>query len=321
MYGLRFAARAVSRPLCSMLVDSKHRRSWHCPNLANMSDTDAPQELVAAVLMSLVHAKPVLISPAYNFYETEVQISAVLDALTQRWREQRLVVKCKASTSWSTIQDAISACTPFSGLLIKNVDKLPAEVQIALANELMHPHSVISALMQTSVVLLSAKSPENSLQPGLCRHILMQEFLGPDDDFTSVELQHRHGIDEPMLLKLRQTASEVVIIPELLGYMQDIMVFLRNYRFAHVGVNPHAAQHLELVVRSLCMLSGSAFATPSIIKDAVRLVLPLQIRLLHYTEEPSLKLGGDLSAARVLRNEVNEVIVVESILKEIPIPI
>lgn len=286
-----------------------------------MSDSDAPQELVAAVLIALVHAKPVLISPAYNFYETEPQISSVLSALTQNWKSHPLTVKCKSNTKWEEISEAIEQCPSYSAILIKNIDKLPASVQIQIAEELMRPQSTLSRVLLNSAVIFSAKYPENNIDTRLCRHILMQEFLGPDDDYTSVELQQHAGLSEEMLVKLRKDVSNVVIVPELIGYMQDILVFIRNYRFTRVGMNPHASLHLELVVRSLCILSGSTFATPSLIKDAVRLVLPLQLRLLHYAEEPSLKLGGNVGVARMLRNEVNEVIVIESVLKEIPAPL
>ena len=285
-----------------------------------MSEKEVPQELVAAILVSFINSQPVLISQIYDFYDTETQICQVLDTLTQNWTENN-VLNCKSVLTFQDIKNIIKDKPPFTGLLFKNIDKLSHSVQCELAEELMHPHGELNALLKTSVLVFSSECPDNTIDPSLTRHIVLQETIGPSEDYTTlVELPSITVLNDTVLSQMRDAAKKICIVPELLGYMQDIIIFIRNNRFSRVGLNPNASLFLDQVTRSLCVLRGSKFATPMMIKDAARLVLPLQMRLSHYSEEPSLMYGGDMSVARVLRNEVNEVIILETLLKEIPVP-
>ncbi len=129
---------------------------------------------------------------------------------------------------------------------------------------------------------LGAQSPERQLEQGV-----VQPVLGPKE-----------------LEELRPTLEAVTLRDELVQYMVDIVRRTRAHESILVGAGPRATQSLVLATRALSCIEKRDYVTPD---DVKRLAIPVLAHRLIL--RPEYEIEG-LS--------INEV--VESILKEIPVP-
>jgi len=105
-------------------------------------------------------------------------------------------------------------------------------------------------------------------------------------------------------LRCRDLLRSLTVRDEVAGYVLDVVRATRTHHAVQLGAGPRAAQALVLAVRACAAVSGRDFVTPD---DVRRMAVPvLEHRLII---QPDFEIEG-----------VTAVEVIDSILREIPVP-
>jgi MoxR-like ATPase len=111
-------------------------------------------------------------------------------------------------------------------------------------------------------------------------------------------------VDENNLPRLRAALNEVLVKPELLTYLVDIIRETRKHDSVLVGAGPRATQALLLASRAHAALNGRDFVTPDDVRVLVQPILEHRVML-----RPEFEIEG---------TEI--VTIVRQILEKIPVP-
>lgn len=291
-------------------------------NQADPELRTAPQDLVIAVLIALTHRRPVLITSIHHLHQLEFQIEHIGKALGKTFDPNLCVVTSSPELSWPELEAKFSEL-PESIILLRRIEHLSLEVQLQLGYALMQESPIPKMFLATSPLIFTSSGLPNKLHPFLQRQILLRRSLDTMCNETPSLVLPSH-LDpteiSSQIYSIRKDVSSVTIVPELLRYIQDILIFVRTHRLVRVGVGPQAASDLELLIRTLCVLQGKSFATPLIIKEAARLALPMHVHLCDPADEPSLEYGGDLNLIKEWIKEWDGDVIVDSVLDEVPVP-
>jgi len=283
----------------------------------------APRDLVQAVLISLIHPRPILISTKSNSQYVERQTETVVEALLGSFKRSLGVVPCHEDVTWPLLTDRLAACQS-SALILRNVERLPQSVQLHLGYAMMQPDRTLEKFITNSALILTTRAPIETLHPYLRRQILLKIDLGSGDDLFMVEVPAQLPSEktnlEKALSQIRAAIGQIMVVPELVRYIHDIVIFVRTHRLARMGLKPQAATDFETLTRTLCVLQGRKFATPTVIKQAARLSLPVHVRLISPEDEPSLQYGGDLDTAREWIKVWDGDVLIDSVLEQVQVP-
>lgn len=282
----------------------------------------APQDLVMVVLIALTHNRPVLITSLHHLRRLEIQIQLIGESLGKAFNPDLCVVTCSPELAWPELETKFSEISG-SIMLLRRIEYLSLEVQLQLGYALMQESPILKQFLATSPLIFTSKGLPEKLHPFLRRQILLRQSL----DLLSYESPSlvlpdhlkASGISS-QTTAIRQNISSITIVPELIRYIKDILLFVRTHRLVRVGIGPQAASDLELLIRTLCVLQGKSFATPLIIKEAARLALPIHVHLCDPGDEPSLQYGGDINLIKVWIKEWDGDVLVDSVLDEVPVP-
>jgi MoxR-like ATPase len=134
---------------------------------------------------------------------------------------------------------------------------------------------------------------------------LAERMLGDDAPETvlsrgSVETV----VNETNLPRLRMTLKQVLVKPELLSYLVDIVRETRKHDSVLVGAGPRATQALLLASRAHAALNGRDYVTPDDVRVLVQPILEHRVVL-----RPEFEIEG---------TEI--VTIVRQILEKIPVP-
>jgi MoxR-like ATPase len=134
---------------------------------------------------------------------------------------------------------------------------------------------------------------------------LAQRMLGDEaPEKVLADGQVQAVIQEPDLLQLRATLPQILIKPELIQYLVDLIRESRLHESVLVGAGPRATQSLLLASRANAAIDGRDFVTPD---DIRTLALPiLEHRLVL---RPEFELEGTSAGS-----------VVQKILEKVPVP-
>jgi MoxR-like ATPase len=130
--------------------------------------------------------------------------------------------------------------------------------------------------------MLSQNAPEAVLESGM-----VQEVVSEDN-----------------LERLRSTLSEVLVKPELIGYLVDIVRETRQHESVLVGAGPRAIQALLLASRANAAIDGRDFVTPDDIRTLANGVLEHRLIL-----RPEFEIEG-----------TDALSVIRKILDKVPVP-
>jgi MoxR-like ATPase len=111
-------------------------------------------------------------------------------------------------------------------------------------------------------------------------------------------------VHEEDLPRLREALTQVLVKPELLTYLVDLIRETRNHDSILVGAGPRAIQSLLLASRAHAALDGRDFVTPDDVRTLFQPVLEHRLIL-----RPEFELEG---------TEIN--VVVRRILEKVPVP-
>jgi MoxR-like ATPase len=98
----------------------------------------------------------------------------------------------------------------------------------------------------------------------------MIDETSPETTLASGAVQSVISADD--LLRLRHALNGILIRPDILGYMVDLVRGTRHHDTVLIGAGPRATQSLLLASQAQAALSGRDFVTPDDIK---RMALPV----------------------------------------------
>jgi MoxR-like ATPase len=111
-------------------------------------------------------------------------------------------------------------------------------------------------------------------------------------------------VSEDQLERLRNTLAEVLIKPELIAYLVDIVRETRQHESVLVGAGPRATQALLLASRANAAIDGRDFVTPDDIRTLANGILEHRLIL-----RPEFEIEG-----------TDPLSVVRKILDKVPVP-
>ncbi len=130
--------------------------------------------------------------------------------------------------------------------------------------------------------MLSQNAPEKVLESGVVQQV----------------------VSEDQLERLRHTLSEVLIKPELIAYLVDIVRETRRHDSVLVGAGPRATQALLLAGRANAAIDGRDFVTPDDIRTLANGILEHRLIL-----RPEFEIEG-----------TDALSVIRKILDQVPVP-
>jgi len=130
--------------------------------------------------------------------------------------------------------------------------------------------------------MLSQNAPEKVLESGVVQQV----------------------VSEDQLERLRHTLSEVLIKPELIAYLVDIVRETRRHDSVLVGAGPRATQALLLAGRANAAIDGRDFVTPDDIRTLANGILEHRLIL-----RPEFEIEG-----------TDTLSVIRKILDQVPVP-
>jgi MoxR-like ATPase len=142
--------------------------------------------------------------------------------------------------------------------------------------------------------------PERAEELDLANRMLSQN--APEKVLESGVIQQ--VVSEDQLERLRNTLSEVVIKPELIAYLVDIVRETRRHDSVLVGAGPRATQALLLAGRANAAIDGRDFVTPDDIRTLANGILEHRLIL-----RPEFEIEG-----------TDTLSVIRKILDQIPVP-
>jgi MoxR-like ATPase len=111
-------------------------------------------------------------------------------------------------------------------------------------------------------------------------------------------------VSENQLERLRNTLSEVLVKPELIAYLVDIVRGTRQHESVLVGAGPRATQALLLASRANAAIDGRNFVTPDDIRTLAKGILEHRLIL-----RPEFEIEG-----------TDTLSVIRKILDKVPVP-
>lgn len=284
------------------------------------SSTNAvPQELVVLAIVALINPRPVLLKEDSRALLVEKQLRSVVESLCN----EPVIVTCDSSLKWEDIANLIEQAMG-KYLVLQRVNHLSRDVELKLGYALVQPDPVLREFLHESALIFTTTESLDKMNQFLRKHIVYkQDTSAIDVDSVLVEPPHNSAVAKNKshtVNELVQAMRNVEIVPELLRYMQDIIIYARTHRFAACGLRPQASADFELIVRTLCALRGHSIATPMTIKDAARLTLPVHLKLVAAEDEPSLQYGGDPNLVKTWIKEWDAEVLIDFVLKQVPVP-
>jgi MoxR-like ATPase len=251
------------------------------------------------------------------------------------------ICTCRANTEWSDIGDAFHNTNV---LILTDFDRTCREVQADLLEGLMKGVFTFPEKYQSTervvrlpedfhVFLVNRQNSKekNDLLCYLKDYFFFQySFTVEDESDFFMKIRDLENLPRESITTLitkndlqsyRTMLSQVKIIPDLKVYMQNIIIFLRTHRVIRKGVSPRTVKSFDLLVRVLCVLNSSSFATPTLISLAARTLFPLKIELVTVQDEPSLHYGSDINLLKKWLPKWNAEMVIEDVLTAVPSPL
>lgn len=284
------------------------------------SSTNAvPQELVVLAIVALLNPRPVLLREDSRVMLVEKQLRSVVESLS----DEPVIVSCNPSMKWEDISNLIKLAMG-KYLVLLRVNQLSRDVELKMGYALVQPDPILREFLRDSAMIFTITDSLDYMNPFLRRHVLYkQDTSAIDVDSVLVEPPRNSAVAKNKartVSELTKAMYEVEIVPELMRYMQDIIIYARTHRFAACGLRPQASADFEVIVRTLCALRGHSIATPMTIKDAARLTLPVHLKLVAAEDEPSLQYGGDPNLVKNWIKEWDAEVLIDFVLKQVPVP-
>jgi MoxR-like ATPase len=142
--------------------------------------------------------------------------------------------------------------------------------------------------------------PERAEELDLANRMLSQN--APETVLESGVVQQ--VVSEDQLERLRHTLSEVLVKPELIAYLVDIVRETRQHDSVLVGAGPRATQALLLASRANAAIDGRDFVTPDDIRTLANGILEHRLIL-----RPEFEIEG-----------TDTLSVIRKILDQVPVP-
>jgi MoxR-like ATPase len=142
--------------------------------------------------------------------------------------------------------------------------------------------------------------PERAEELDLANRMLTQS--APEAVLESGNVQQ--VVSEDQLERLRNTLSDVLVKPELIAYLVDIVRETRQHESVLVGAGPRATQALLLAGRANAAIDGRDFVTPDDIRTLANGILEHRLIL-----RPEFEIEGTDSLS-----------VIRKILDKVPVP-
>lgn len=214
-------------------------------------------------------------------------------------------------------------------LLADEINRAPAKTQSALLQAMQERRVTIdrdTLVLPDDFTVFATQNPVESegtypLPEAQKDRFLMRIRMDPPDREGERELARRSlGADSPentlesgavapvleagALAQLRAALHEVLVRPELVDYVVDLVRATREHEGVMTGAGPRATQALVLAARALAALSGRDFVAPDDVRSLAEPVLAHRLIL-----RPEYEIEGTTTAQ-----------VVAGILNQVPVP-
>lgn len=230
-------------------------------------------------------------------------------------------------------------------IILKDLDRASREIQSLFVQGLIRKKVVCNGIeypfphFSVMVALINLKRGKGveGLMPHLkdlfffSHHVNLEESLNctltKDELKRKVKelpnIQPKQVVTAEMIQEAVERIDHVVIIPELRVYMQDIVIFLRTHRLVQAGrgVSPKVVKDFERLLRILCVVENSDYATPSLVAKAARKVFPLKVEMCRTAkDEPTLSYGSDIKLVTKWIQKWDVDLIIEDVLNIVPAP-
>lgn len=293
----------------------------------------ASPDFTSSIIVCKVLCQPLLIDHQ-NYY------GALVDRYIQQFcitalsmdEEHIILVKCTADLRWDQLVDVIAQKPDPQALIFSNIDKLSRYLQamvLGLLKTRKLSHNGETMILDTRVLVIGTfqkmePTPTSRLIRHLSDHFLLMHSLDDEGDLKHAVKDGAKDLLSPLtedyFQKVLRDVSKVRLIAEIRRYMQDIVVFLRTHRLVRSGVSPQAVKGFENLLKTLCVLHGYNFGTPSLVILAARIKFPLNLALCSPEDEPSIAYGGDVHLIGSWMKKWDADLVIEDVLEKVPAP-
>jgi hypothetical protein len=142
---------------------------------------------------------------------------------------------------------------------------------------------------------------------------------GQSYSYDNIPVADKSNTDTLRVLQRR--LMETTMVPEMHRYVYDIIIHLRAHRCVYRGIPTAIIPELHVLCKALSALFGRDFVIPTIVKLAVRKLIPLHLILMPPEHEPTLIYGSDIELVKELMKRVTPEIVVEDVLRKVSVPL
>lgn len=118
-----------------------------------------------------------------------------------------------------------------------------------------------------------------------------------------------------------KASQQVDVEVDVIRYQMNIVSFLRMHRAVSGGISPVATKHFLQLSRSLAVLHGLDFVTPSLVRLAVRKAYLHRIQITEPYRERSMQWGSELRAVESLLQGMGPEQVMQDVLQQVTAPI
>ncbi|CDK29583.1 unnamed protein product [Kuraishia capsulata CBS 1993] len=314
-------------------------------SLSDKITADFDEDLYTAVWMAIIARRHLMVSSP-DIVRTQTEIEGIIRST---WNAQDvLTIRCDSSTTFESLcsllinptkEDAVRSVALVTGL-----EQTTEETQIQMAEMLRTEQFVLENrhfkaphdLFTIIAVIEARNNRETELAKPLMQRLWFRQphvpvELGGDSSLTSgsssgFSMGRGTVLSESALLEkvllMRKKVSSVTIVPEIRRYLYDIIVYTRLHRMVVGGVATFVIRDLEEFMRAICVVNDYEYCIPSVVKIAVRKLLPMRIQVLQKAEnEPTLQWGSDIRLVQEMIMRWNADFIVEDVLNHVQPPI
>lgn len=186
-------------------------------------------------------------------------------------------------------------------VLVDEINRAPAKTQAALFEVMQERQITIDAItyqMNPIFTIIATQNPIEQegtykLPEAQLDRFVMKINVGYPNPNEEMEILRRHDVSNgftklkevnPIITTeeiktMRQMLSKVVIAPELVKYIVDIIQSTRHHRYIYLGASPRASVALMQTAKAFALIQGRDFVTPDDIQILAYPVLQHRIIL------------------------------------------
>lgn len=233
-----------------------------------------------AILASLVLNRPILVSTIDSNYVTKK-----LNSCLKTWPD---INDCQITTNKTT-----------NGISIYQLDKISIENQKLLFKNIRNDTYPLILVFNSNLNL-------NFYLDKTLKKILLFNYTVEINDLLEVPTL----LKNTQLSKIKSNMNNINIVTEVKTYIYDLIVEIRYSRFIESGIPTSIMKDLINFIKFKTLLLNMNYVTPLIVKNCVKVQLPLHLKLITANDDPSILYGTKPE----LTNQLLQVLNVDDII-------